>query len=78
MPKYMVRFREVLICEVAVEAATYKEAYEIFKQSLISKTLSLNPDMLGLNYEIESITLGGNHDHQFKRIPDEYQRTDSS
>ena len=77
MPRYIVRFREVRFKEVAVQAATYKEAFAVFKDSLAKKPTTLKPDVLGLTYEIETITLGEEDDSQSKRIPDEYKRTNS-
>ena len=75
MPKYDVRFREVTVYEVEVEATSYKEAFAIFKEKIENKTIIPKPDILRLSYEIETITLGSNYDSQSERILDGYKRS---
>jgi hypothetical protein len=77
MPRYIVRFREVRFMEMSVRADTYKLVFTVFKEKIANKTFTPKPDILGLTYEIETITIGQENDSQSKRIPDEYKRTNS-
>jgi len=58
---YTVRLREIVLYEFCLDADSYKNAVEQVQQHL-TDPISLNPHTVGLRYEIESITIGKNHD----------------
>ena len=65
--RYLVRFREMEVLEVEVEAPTYREAFIEFQRQLEKKQLFPKPEHVRLFYEVESITVGRDHDSQLKR-----------
>ena len=59
--RYTVRLKEVVLYEFEVEAESCRAAFNIVnadaKQLLPNKSI-------GIRYEVESITLGGEHEHE--------------
>lgn len=74
MELYNIRVREVLVFDVQIKANTYKEAFLKFQKKLDQNYFTPNPDVVRLNYEVESITTGNTNDYQHKRSPDRYRR----
>lgn len=68
MPKFNVRFREIFIYDVELEATSMMEAGRIFADMLISGNIHPEPKRKGLKYELETIeTLEGNDDCHTKK-----------
>lgn len=68
MEEYTVRYREILILEMPIEAESHKDALVQFKKKLEKGSLR-SVILIGVRYEIEGINLTkrSNHDYQPKK-----------
>jgi len=62
--KFTARLREITFYDFVVEAQSYKEAVSLINEMIETDIASLQPYAVGVRYEIESITPGGENDRK--------------